>query len=320
MNAIDVKDVKNANHKIRQHIKKTPLKRSHFFSSLCGGNIYLKLENHQITASFKIRGALNKMLRLTEEDKAKGVITASAGNHAQAVAICAEKLDLNAKIVVPKTTPRKKIDKIKKHDVELMLYGETYDEAEQKAISLAKEENRTYISPYNDKLIIAGQGTIALEILENLPEVDVILVPVGGGGLISGIGTVIKNKNPAIKLIGVQSDASPVMYESLKAGEIVDVTIKDSIADGLSGGIEKGSVTFEMVQKYVDEIILAKENTIRKAIKLLWKNEKEISEGAGAVGLAAILDNKERFKDKTTVVVISGGNIDDDIFQKIINQ
>jgi threonine dehydratase len=201
-----------------------------------------------------------------------------------------------------------------------MLYGKTYDEAEQKAISIAKEENRTYISPYNDKLIIAGQGTIGLEILENLPKVDVILVPVGGGGLISGIGTVVKSKNPVIKVIGVQSDASPVMYKSLKAGKIVDVAIKDSIADGLSGGIEKGSITFELIQEFTDQIILVKENSIKKAIKLLWQNEKEISEGAGAVGLAAILENKERFKDKITVVIISGGNVDDDIFQKIINQ
>ncbi|MDD5162955.1 MAG: threonine/serine dehydratase [Candidatus ainarchaeum sp.] len=317
---MNMSDIQNAHCRIKQHIKKTPLKHSNFFSLFCGGNVYLKLENHQITASFKIRGALNKMLQLTEEDKAKGVITASAGNHAQAVAICAEKLGLSAKIVVPKTTPQKKIDKIKIHEVKLLLYGKTYDEAEQKAISIAEEENRTYISPYNDKLVIAGQGTIGLEILEDLPKIDVILVPVGGGGLISGIGIAVKNKNPTIKLIGVQSNASPVMYKSLKAGKIVDVAIKNSIADGLSGGIEKGSVTFEICQKYVDEIILVNETTIQKAIKMLWENQKEISEGAGAVGLAAILENKKRFKNKTTVVVISGGNIDDDIFKKIISQ
>lgn len=318
VNIIDVADIKKAYQIIKQHIKKTPLKHSNFFSQLCRGNVFLKLENQQITNSFKIRGALNKMLHLSQEDKMKGVVTASAGNHAQAVGIGAEKLDLRAIILVPKSTSEKKIEKIKTCDVELIIHGNDYKEAEEEAIYLAKINDMTYISPYNDKLVIAGQGTIGLEILDDLPKVDVILVPVGGGGLISGISVVV-NKNPDIKLIGVQSEASPVMFESLKAGKIVDIEKKDSIADGISGGVEKGSVTFELCQKYVDEIILVKENTIKEAIKLFWENEKEISEGAGAVGLAAILENKERFKNKKTAVIISGGNIDDIIFQKIIN-
>ncbi len=318
MGVVDVTDIKKAYQIIKQHIKKTPLKHSYFFSQLCEGNVFLKLENQQITNSFKIRGALNKMLQLSEGDKMKGVVTASAGNHAQAVGIGAEKLGLRAIIFVPKSTPKKKIEKIKTCDVELIIHGNNYEEAEKEAIYLAKINDMTYLSPYHDKLVIAGQGTIGLEILDDLPKVDVILVPVGGGGLISGISVVVKNKNSGIKVIGVQSEASPVMYESLKAGKIVDIAKVDSLADGISGGVEKGSVTFEISKKYVDEIILVKENTIREAIKLFWENEKEISEGAGAVGLAAVMENKERFKNKKTAIIVSGGNIDDVVFQKII--
>ncbi|MCX6777978.1 MAG: threonine/serine dehydratase, partial [Candidatus Micrarchaeota archaeon] len=314
-----ITDVINANKAIGRDIGKTPLKLSRFFSSMCGGTVYLKLENMQVTSSFKIRGASNRMLHLTENEKRKGVITASAGNHAQAVAIVAKKLNLKAKIIVPKTTPMKKINKISRYGVDLILYGASYDEAEQKAIRMAIDEGITYISPYNDELVIAGQGTIGLEILDDLKKVDVVLVPVGGGGLISGIGFAVKHKSPNTKILGVQSEASPVMHDSLKAGKIIETEVAGSIADGLSGGIEKGSITFEMVQKYADEVLLVKEKTIREAIKLLWEHEKQIAEGAGAVGLAAILENKERFKNKICVVIISGGNIDDSLFHEIIS-
>lgn len=318
MDIVDIIKIKKACQTIWKHIDKTPLKRSNFFSQFCDGNVFLKLENQQITNSFKIRGALNKMLQLSKEDKMKGVITASAGNHGQAVGVGAEILGIRAKIFVPKLTPKTKIEKIRKCDVELIIHEGTFKEAEQEAISLAKNNNMTYISPYNDELVIAGQGTIGFEIMEKFPEVDIILVPVGGGGLISGIGVAVKNNNSVVKVIGVQSEASPVMYKSLKAGKIVDVAIETSIADGIAGGVEKDSITFEMCQRYVDEIMLVRETTIKEAIKLVWKHEKEISEGAGAVGLAALLE-KKRFKNRNIVVVVSGGNIDDVVFQKIIN-
>lgn len=314
MGSVTVQDIEEAYGRIRKHITRTPLRHSRFFSSLCGADVYLKLENRQVTLSFKIRGALNRMFRLTEEEKARGVVTASAGNHALAVAIGAEKMGLSAKIIVPETAPKKKVDKIRKYGVELILHGKTYDEAEKMAISAAKTENKTYISPYNDFDVIAGQGTIGLEILEDLPKTDIILVPVGGGGLVSGIGAT-KGNNPSVKVFGAQSEASPVMHESLRLGKITDVPIKDSIADGLSGNIEEGSVTFELAKKHMDKMILVKESTIRNAIKLLWDCEGETSEGAGAVGIAAILEDKELFRGKTVVVVISGGNIDDDVFE-----
>lgn len=278
----------------------------------------MKLENLQITNSFKIRGALNRILQLSEEEVKRGIITASAGNHAQAIAIGAEKKNLVPKIIVPRNTPKVKIEKIKEHKVELVLYGETYDEAEEFAINLAKKAQLTYISPYNDELIVAGQGTIGLEILEDLPSAQIVLVGVGGGGLISGISVAVRTLRPNVRILGVESEASPGMLESLKAGRIVDVELKDSIAEGLAGNIEQGSITFEIIQRYVDEILLIKEDTIRKAVYLLWQNDKQMTEGAGAAAIGPILENKGRFIDKTTVAVISGGNIEDTLFRSIL--
>lgn len=307
---VNLQDINDARKSIGNLIKKTPIVRSQFLSDLCNGDVYLKLENMQITNSFKIRGAFNKMLHLSAEQMKCGVITASAGNHGLAVAIGAENLKIHAKIVVPCNAPKVKIDKIRKYNVELFLYGNVYDESEQKAIDLAKKERLTYISPYNDKFVIAGQGTIGLEILEDVTGVDSIIVPTGGGGLISGIALAVKSIRPSVNIIGVQSEASPVMYESLKAGKIVDVEMSESVADGLFGGIEKGSITFGIVQTYVDSFLLVKERTIRKAIYLLWKKERQVVEGAAATAIAAIIENNDVFKGKTSVAVISGGNIE----------
>jgi len=316
---IDINNIKDARENIKPFIKKTTLRYSNFLSSLCQGTIYLKLENTQLSHSFKIRGAFNKMLSLTPEENQKGIITCSSGNHGLATAIAAKELGIAAKIVIPETTPRGKVDKIKKYNVDLLLYGD-YDEAEQKALELAHKEGKTYVSGYNDPDIIAGQGTIGLEILEEFPEVEKVLVPVGGGGLISGIAIAIKNKNRAIEVIGAQSEASPVMYESLKAGRILkseEVKIQDSIADGLGGGIEEESITFRITQKNVNKVILVKEESIKEAIRLLWEKDSQIVEGAGAVGPAVVIENKEQFKNKKTVIIISGGNINEELFNKI---
>lgn len=316
---IDASDIKTARETIKPFVKKTTLKHSNFLSSLCQGTIYLKLENAQLSHSFKIRGAFNRILKLTLEEKQKGIITCSSGNHGLATAIAAKELDVVVKIVIPETTPQKKVNKIKKYNVDLVLYGD-YDEAEQKALELAHKEGKTYISPYNDSDIIAGQGTIGLEILEEFPEVEKVLVPVGGGGLIAGIAIAIKSKNRSIEVIGAQSKASPVMYESLRAGKILkseELKIQDSIADGLSGGIEEGSVTFKITQKKVNKVILVKEENIKEAIRLLWEKDNQVVEGAGAVGPAVVIENKEQFKNKKTVIIISGGNIDNKLFNEI---
>lgn len=315
---INLQDIKNARKTIGKLVKRTPLIHSQFLSDFCGGRVYLKLENLQITSCFKIRGALNRVLHLSTEEMKRGVITASTGSHGLALAVCAEKINIPAKIMVPKNTPRVKIDEIKKRNVDLVIYGDIADEAEQKAIDLAKEEGLTYVSPYNDKFVIAGQGTIGLEILEDIPNVDVVIVPVGGGGLISGISIAMKSIKPSVEVIGVQSEASPVMYESLKAGRIVDVEMRGSIADGLFGGIEKGSITFGIVQKYVDDLVLVKEKAIRKAIYLIWKEEKQVAEGSGAAAITPIIESRGLFTGKTIAAVISGGNIDDKLFKNIL--
>jgi threonine dehydratase len=318
MSMISLQDVQDARKAIAPFVKCTPSVRSQFLSNLCNGDVFLKLENLQITSSFKPRGAFNKLLHLSGEEKGRGIITASAGNHGQAVAFAGQKLGYPARIVVPETTPKIKIDGIKKYGADLVLFGDTYDEAEQKAKDLARKDGCAYISPYDDELIIAGHGTIGLEIIEALPNVDTIIVPVGGGGLISGICIATKSVKPNVQVIGVQSEASPVMYESLKAGKIVHAQKTETIAEGLSGGIEKGSTTFKIAQECVDSVLLVKEETIRRAVYLLWSYEKQVAEGSGAAAIAPIIEGKSMFAGKTVVAVITGGNIDAKLFQSIL--
>jgi len=263
---------------------------------------------------------INKLRNLTEQERANGVVTASAGNHGQAVAFGARELGFLAKVVVPIDTPKVKVEGIKGYGAELLLFGKTYPEAEDKAKQLAQEEGRLYISPYNDPLIVAGHGTAGLEILQDLPELDVVVVPVGGGGLISGISIAVKSLKPSAEVIGVQSRAVPIMYDSLKAGRIIPPHRHEpaTIAEGLSGGIEQGSITFAIAQNYVNRVMLVKEESIRQAVYLLCKNEGQVVEGSGVVGVAMLLENRELFSDKTVVVEITGGNIDMSLLESII--
>jgi threonine dehydratase len=317
---IVLKDIEVAQKAIAPYAKVTLLERSNFLSDLCKADVFLKLENQQVTNSFKIRGVINKLLCLTAEEKVRGVVTASAGNHGQAVAFGGQKLGFSTKIVVPVNTPKVKVDGIRSFGGELVLFGETYPEAEQKAKEIAKSEGRLYISPYNDEYIIAGHGTAGLEIFEQLPNVDVVLVPVGGGGLISGISIAIKSLKPSVRVIGVQSEAVPIMYESLEEGKIVAPHRHEqkTIAEGLAGGIEKGSVTFSIVKQFVNRVMLVKEETIRKAVSLLCKLENQKVEGSGAVGVAMLLENPFLFRGKTIVIVVTGGNIDDSLLNDIL--
>ena len=317
MPVVTLKNIQDARKAIAPFIKCTPLVQSQFLTTFCGCPLFLKLENLQITSSFKPRGVFNKLLNLSAEEKNKGIITASAGNHGQAVAFAAQKLNHYARVVVPRTTPKIKIDGIRKYGADLVLFGKTYDEAERKAKELARKDGCAYISPYNDELIIAGHGTIGLEILEALPDFDAVMVPLGGGGLLSGISIAVKSMKPDVQVIGVQSKASPVMYESLKAGKIVDVKkAGKSVAEGLSGNV--GPITFGIVQKYVDHVVLVKEETLRHAVYLLWNYDKQVVEGSGAAAVAPVIENKPLFKDKIVVAVVTGGNIDGDLFQSIL--
>ena len=241
------------------------------------------------------------------------------GDAGQGVAYAAKKLGLPAKIVVPTTTPHIKIKGIKKYGVDLVLFGDDYDEAEHYAKNFARDNGCAYISPYDDKLIIAGQGTVGLEIVESVPNVDTVVVPVGGGGLISGVSIAMKSLKPDVAVFGVQSEASPVMYDSLKAGKIVSSPKTKTIADGLSGGIEKGSLTFEIARHCIDKMLLVKETTVRRAVYLLWVHEKQVIEGSGAVAIAPILEKATLFKGKVVACVITGGNIDGRLFEEIVS-
>ncbi|MFX0102965.1 MAG: threonine/serine dehydratase [Candidatus Hodarchaeota archaeon] len=307
---ISLQDINNARERIKKLVHETPLEYSKHYSDLTGAEVSLKLENLQITGSFKIRGALNVMLALNPEEREKGVITASAGNHGQGIAYASKSLNIPATVIVPTNTPQAKIDAIQEYRVLLRVAGRFYDEAEKIAINHAKVEEKHYISPYNHPDVITGQGTIGLEILDQDPEIDAVLIPVGGGGLFSGVSIAIKEQKPGVKCYGVQSEASPVFHESLKQGKIVDIHLEDSIAEGLHGGIEKGSITFDYVKKYCEEILLVNEQEIKDAMVEFNQQHNMVCEGAGAVGLAAIKRYNEFFKGKKIVIVVTGANLD----------
>ncbi|MFQ6054147.1 MAG: threonine/serine dehydratase [Candidatus Bathyarchaeia archaeon] len=315
---MDLGDIYEARRRIAGWVRRTPLERSAFLSELCGGEVWLKLENLQVTGSFKIRGALNKLLQLMDEERRRGVVAASSGNHAQGVGYAARELGVDATIVVPQNTPRVKLEAIRRYGVELIVHGEEYMDAERLARRMEREGERTFISAYNDLDIIAGQGTIALEMVEERPGLDIVLVPVGGGGLISGVASVFKAASEGTEVIGVQSVASPVMYESLRRGRIVEMELGESMAEGLHGGIEEGSITFDLCRSLVDDIVLVQEEAIGKAIRELLTRQRQVVEGAGAVGAAAIMEDPQRFRGLEVGVVVSGGNLDAELLRGIV--
>ena len=319
MNGINLGTIKKAKERINKFVRNTPLIHSEHLSHVCNGDVFLKLENLQITNSFKVRGAFNRLLQLSSEERRNGVVTASSGNHAQGVALAAENLKISANVVIPANVSKAKLSKIKKYDVNIIKEGE-FDTIEKKEREVSHEENITYISPYNDIEIIIGQGTIALEIFEEIAQINTIIVPIGGGGLISGIALAAKSLNPNIEVIGVQTKGASTMFESWKAGKIVYTEEFQTIADGLLGGLELGALTFELIKEYVDRIILVEEDSVKRAISLLWKKEGQIVEGAGATAVACILEEKEIFAKKNVVAIISGGNIENSLFTEIIKR
>jgi len=302
-------EILKAKKKLEGIVYRTPLTYSKKLSEISGAETYLKWENLQKTGSFKLRGAYNKISSLTPEERSKGVITASAGNHALAVALVAKMMNLKAIVVVPENAPKIKVEQCRALEAEVVLKGANYDESVTYCKTMISKTGATYIPSFEDHKVIAGQGTIGCEILEEMSDTNVILVPVGGGSLISGIALWVKTVNPNIRVVGVQSTAAYTMHECFKAKKIVDVPVPSTIADGLAGGIAQ--MTLDLALKYVDEIVLAKEEELKKAILWVLKNERQVVEGAGVVGSAAILQGKIRFKPtEKVVVVISGGNID----------
>ena len=281
--------------------------------------IYLKTENLQVTGSFKVRGAYYKMSRLTDEEKARGVVACSAGNHAQGVALAARENGIKAVICLPDGAPISKIEATKSYGAEVCLVPGVYDDAYNKALSLRDEEGYTFIHPFNDEYVIAGQGTIALEIIDQLPDLDAVIVPIGGGGLISGIAYTLKSINPDVKVYGVQAAGAPSMYKSVKDGSIEELDKVSTIADGIA--VKKpGDLTYEICSKYVDEIVTVTDDEISAAILALMEQQKLVTEGAGAVSVAAAMFGKVDIKGKKTVCLLSGGNIDVTILSRVIKR
>ena len=284
-----------------------------------GENIYLKSENFQLTGSFKLRGAYYKIASLTPEEAEKGVIACSAGNHAQGVALSATRRGIKSVICMPAGAPISKVEATKSYGGEVVLVPGVYDDAANRAVELMEEKGYTFVHPFNDERVIAGQGTIGLEIINQLPDVEVVYVPIGGGGLISGVSYAIKALKPDCKVIGVQAAGAPSMYESRKQGEVIELDKVATIADGIA--VKKpGDITFEMCQKYVDEIVTVSEEEIATAILTLMEKQKTVAEGAGATALAAAMFDKANLKGKKSVCVVSGGNIDVSILSRVITQ
>ncbi len=290
---------------------------SRTLSQITGAEIYLKFENLQFTASFKERGALNKLSRLTPEQRASGVIAVSAGNHAQGVAYHAQRLGIPAVIVMPRFTPTVKVERTRGFGAEIILTGDTFDDARKEAAILAARRGLTMVHPYDDADVIAGQGTIALEMLEQQPQLDCLCVAIGGGGLISGVATAVRALKPGVSIIGVQTDQFPSMYSAVKGVELP--TANATLAEGIAVK-QPGDLTLAIVRRLVDDIVLVSEGDIEQAIVMLLEIEKTVVEGAGATGLAAVMRHRERFAGRKVGLILCGGNIDPMVLADIIER
>lgn len=316
---VSFRDIQEARSHLKDVVYKTGLVHNTTFSEMTGNFIYLKTENLQKTGSFKLRGAFNKIANLPKEQKQYGVIAASAGNHAQGVAMAATAYGIKSTIVMPKHAPLSKIAATKSYGAEVVLYGEVYDEAYEKARQIQKQSGAVFVHPFDDREIIAGQGTIGIEILEDIPDADIIVVPIGGGGLISGIAIAAKHIKPEVKIIGVQTKNLPSMARSLSQNHITTVEGPATIADGIAVKTP-GELTFKIVKKFVDDIVTVDEDEIANAILLLLERAKVVSEGAGAASVAAILNRLDIVRNKKIVALISGGNIDVNMLSRIIDK
>lgn len=316
---VSLDDIKKARETLAGVICRTGLAYTNTVSEMSGNNVYLKMENLQRTGSFKLRGAYNKIANLSAEEKLKGVIASSAGNHAQGVALAATTFGIPSTIVMPKHAPLSKVNATRGYGAKVVLHGDVYDEAYAKAKCIQAEEHATFVHPFDDPMVIAGQGTIALELLEDLPEVEVVVVPIGGGGLISGMAVALKNLKPNIKIIGVQTKNMPSMAEAISKQCIVTIPGNPTLADGIAVKTP-GTLNFDIVKRYVDDIVTVDEEEIAGAILLLLERVKTISEGAGAATIAAVLHRLSHYKDRKIAAVISGGNIDVNTMTRIINQ
>ena len=314
---LKLEDFKAAKKRVDEVILPTHLIHSDAFSEECGNDVYIKPENLQKTGAFKIRGAYNKIMKLDDEAKKRGLIASSAGNHAQGVAYAAKKLGVKATICMPAHTPLIKVDATKAHGADVVLYGEAYDEAYEKAVELQKSEGYTFVHPFDDEDVMEGQGTIALEIMEELPDVDYILVPIGGGGLISGIACAAKQINPSVKIVGVEPEGAASALAAVEDDQLVKLSEVSTIADGTAVK-QIGETPFEYIKKYVDEIVTVSDYELMEAFLLLVEKHKLIAEGSGILSLAAL--KKLHCKRKKVVSLISGGNMDVITMSSVVQQ
>jgi threonine dehydratase len=314
---ITLTDVEKAREKMKGIVHITPLDYSSTFSELSNNEVFLKLENLQKTGSFKVRGSCNKLFSLTDEELKKGVIAASAGNHAQGVAYSSKMLKIPCTIVMPKGAPLSKIEATKRYGAEVILKGSSFDEALHFAIEMQRKTGATFVHPFDDEAVIAGQGTIGLELMEQLPTLDAIICPVGGGGLIAGIAMVVKTINPAIKVYGVQALSCPSMKHSLQAMEPIEIEAQPTMADGIA--VRKpGIQNFEIIREYVDDIFCVDEMEISRTMLMVLERNKLLVEGSGASSLAALLYKKVPIQGKKVVSILSGGNVDVNFISRII--
>jgi len=301
--------IPEARQAIEGAVYRTPLEPSPWLSEISGATVFLKEEYWQPTGSFKVRGATAAVAHLTAEQRERGVVTASAGNHGLGLAYAASRLGVQATIVTPDNASPAKISALQRFPVRLLTGGPSYDDAERRALQLADESGAVFVSPYNDPWVVAGQGTIGVELLEDVPDLTTVLVPVGGGGLISGIGTWLKAVRPSIRVVGVQSSASPAMEQALAAGRLVEIPILPTIADGLAANIQPGSITFPLAQKAVDEMVLVSEEEIAETIAATFQEIHVALEGSAVVGIAALRTGKLPDKEGKIAVVVTGRNI-----------
>ena len=317
LNMITLQDIQDAATRLQGQVLDTPCVESRTLSEIVGAQVFLKFENLQFTASFKERGACNKLAQLTAEERARGVIAMSAGNHAQGVAYHAQRLGIRAVIVMPSFTPGVKVERTRGFGAEVVLHGSTLEEARQHAYQLAEEQGLVFVHPYDDEAVAAGQGTLALEMLAAVPNLDTLVIAVGGGGLIAGVATAAKALRPDIEIIGVQTERFPAMVNAVKGTHHAQGT--STIAEGIAVGTP-GTVTLEVVRRLVDDLVLVDEGDIEQAVLMLLEIEKTLVEGAGAAGLAALVRYPERFKGKRVGLVLCGGNIDPLLLAAIIER
>ncbi len=324
MSTISIADVAagaaRASERIRGVARRTPLIDSPRLGAETGARVWLKLENLQHTGSFKLRGALNRMLTLPPDVRASGCVTASSGNHGAGVAFAMQRVGVEGVIFVPEQTSASKLDTIRAYGADVRFFGTDGLDTEQHARQYGEQNGLFYLSPYNDAQVIAGQGSIGVEIVDQLPDVDAVFVSVGGGGLVSGIGSVLKRHNPDVRIIGCQPSASPVMTRSISAGRIVDMPSEPTLSDGTAGGIEADSITFPLVRELVDDFVLVDEDLIAQAIRDVIDLEHQLIEGAAAVAVAAFRERCRDFEGANVVILICGGNISRSTLSKVINE